>query len=75
MKLTSALDAAVYERTDDGLVLVTQKDGRTGLFRADGRYVSGDVRYADPHMIDWLGMPQAQGMGRFAASAGADGTS
>jgi hypothetical protein len=69
MKLTSALTGATYERTEDGLVLVTEKDGRTGLFQADGRHVSGELRYADPHMIDWLAMPQAQGMGRLAALA------
>ena len=68
MKMTSALTGAVYERTDDGLVLVTEKDGRTGTFRPDGRHVSGELRYADPHMIDWVGMPQAQGMGRLAPS-------
>lgn len=74
MKLTSALTGAVYERTDDGLVLVTNKDGTTGLFQADGRHVSGELRYADPHMIDWLGMPQATSLGRLA-SAQTDGPS
>ena len=64
MKLTSPLTGAVYESTEDGLVLVTETDGTTGIFRADGRHVSGELRFADPHLIDWIGMPQAQGLGR-----------
>ena len=72
MKLTSPLNGATYERNDDGTVLVTEKDGKTGVFAANGRHISGELRFADPHMIDWLGMPQAQGMGRLASAASGD---
>jgi hypothetical protein len=71
MELTHALTGAVYVRQDDGLVKVTETDGRVGYFRADGTHVSGELRFADPHMIDWLGMPQAKSaMGRMAAALG-----
>ena len=70
--LTSSLTGATYELADDGLVRVTEKDGRTGLFRPDGRYVSGELRYADPHLTDWVGGKQSSSpLGRMAAAAAA----
>jgi hypothetical protein len=38
---------ALYE-PDGDLVRVTAKDGRVGRFRADGRWVGGELRDADP---------------------------
>jgi hypothetical protein len=34
---------------------VTGHDGKTGRFRADGTYISGDVYFADPHLCGWIG--------------------
>ena len=48
------LSGALYDRQTDGTVRV-EKDGRAGLFSADGRYISGDIYNADPHMCVWVG--------------------
>lgn len=48
----------MYEVTDGGDVTVTAEDGTTGLFSADGEWISGDLRHADPHLCIWLAGPQ-----------------
>jgi hypothetical protein len=45
---------AVYESDGDGFVTVTMGD-RTGRFAADGRWLDGELREADPHMCGWVG--------------------
>ncbi len=44
---------ALYERTAEGHVRVTD-GGKQGLFRHDGRWISGDVREADPQLCGWV---------------------
>ena len=44
---------ATYERTPEGLVRVAER-GFEGLFRWDGRWVSGELRTADPHFCLWV---------------------
>jgi hypothetical protein len=50
-----ALSGAIYEYADDGVgpVLVS-KDGVSGLFTADGVWVRGEMRSADPQMCRWI---------------------
>ncbi|MDE3204068.1 MAG: hypothetical protein KGQ66_07575 [Acidobacteriota bacterium] len=48
-----------YERDVDGTVKVTEADGRTGWFTWQGRHLRGEVLWADPHVLDWVGGPQA----------------
>ena len=60
MKMVHPLTSAVYERQDDGSVLVTETDGRCGWFTPEGDYIRGEVRAADPHIIDWVGGRQAK---------------
>ncbi len=48
-----------YERDGDGTVKVTEADGRTGWFTWQGRHLRGEVLWADPHVLDWVGGPQA----------------
>lgn len=48
------LSGAIYDLNSDGTVQV-EKDGRSGVFRADGSYVSGDIYNADPQMCVWIG--------------------
>jgi hypothetical protein len=49
------LSGAIYEDLGDGRVRV-EKQGISGIFRArDGRWLEGDLTYADPHMIGWVG--------------------
>jgi hypothetical protein len=56
------LTGAVYERDEDGLVRVTESDGRVGWFTPQGDHVRGEVRSADPHIIDWVGGRQPKTM-------------
>lgn len=48
------LSGAVYEELGDGLVRV-EKNGQVGVFRADGKWVEGDLTFADLHMLVWVG--------------------
>ena len=53
-------DSALYEQDGDGHVKITRKDGRVGLYRKDGSYVSGEVFDVDPQLCGWVGGPRAQ---------------
>ena len=45
-----------FTSLEDGLVEVADLDtGKTGIFRGTGRWVSGDLKFADPHMLEWMG--------------------
>ena len=48
------LSGAIYDLQSDGTVRV-EKDGKAGIFRADGTYVSGEIFFADPHLCVWIG--------------------
>lgn len=48
------LSGAIYEDLGDGLVRV-DKHGSVGIFRANGTWVEGDLTFADPHMLVWVG--------------------
>ena len=54
-RLRHPLSGDVYERQQDGLVQVTAGDGSSGLFDAEGLWIAGDIREADPNMCDWIG--------------------
>ena len=47
----------LYEKDDDGNIVVTG-EGRTGLFRRDGSWLSGDIRECDPQLCNWVGGPK-----------------
>lgn len=53
-----ALSGALYDVLDDGTVSVTSRHGVTGIFTADGRWISGELTHADPHLCIWLAGPQ-----------------
>jgi hypothetical protein len=55
--LKHPLSGAIYRVCGEGLVEV-DNNGVKGVFRYDGRYVSGELRHADPHMLLWLAGPQ-----------------
>ncbi len=45
---------ALYVKQDDGTICVT--DGaKQGVFRPDGRWISGELREADPQLCVWVG--------------------
>jgi hypothetical protein len=48
------LSGALYDLQTDGTVRV-EKDGKSGIFRADGSYLAGDIYSADPQMCVWIG--------------------
>jgi hypothetical protein len=61
--LKHPLTGAIYSLEPDGTVKV-DNNGVVGLFTRDGRYLSGEIKQADPHLVQWLGGPQLpQGMG------------
>ena len=49
------LTGALYDLEGNGAIRVKGRDGKTGLFRADGVYISGDLFFADPHLCGWIG--------------------
>jgi hypothetical protein len=53
-----ALSGALYDVQDDGTIVVTDKNGVSGVFTSDGVWVSGDLHHADPHLCGWLAGPQ-----------------
>ena len=60
MKMVHPLTSAVYEDEEAGSVRVTETDGRQGWFTPLGDHIRGEVRSADPHIIDWVGGRQAR---------------
>jgi 3-oxoacyl-[acyl-carrier protein] reductase len=57
-KLEHPLTGAIYETTDDADLVRVEEDGQVGLFHLDGRHHSGELRFADPHMLGWVGGPR-----------------
>jgi hypothetical protein len=56
MKLRHPITAAEYELLEDGSVRVVDTEGREGRFDATGRHLEGELRTADPHIVDWVAM-------------------
>lgn len=56
-QLRHPITGAVYSALGEGTVEV-DSNGLKGIFRHDGEHVSGELRFADPHMLLWLGGPQ-----------------
>jgi len=52
------LSGATYQAREDGRVSVVARDGTSGVFSADGRWIEGELRFADPHMCGWVGGPR-----------------
>jgi hypothetical protein len=55
MRMRHPMTGDAYELQEDGLVQVVDGEGRTGLFHPDGRWHSGELRFADPHVCDFVG--------------------
>jgi len=76
-RLEHPFSGAVYAGLPDGRVEVT-KDGRSGIFDMAGRYVSGELRTADPELIRWVGShgysPASRHLAGFADRATAEST-
>ena len=50
----------LYEQDGQGNVRLTHTDGRAAIFTPTGRWVSGDKRESDMHLIGWVGGPQVK---------------
>jgi hypothetical protein len=53
-RLEHPFTGAVYTELPDGRVEVS-KDGSSGIFDMAGRWLSGELRTADPELIRWVG--------------------
>ena len=71
MKLKHPLTGATYERLEGGRCRVTESDGRSGVFDEKARWISGDVREADLHFIDWVAGAQIGSTGTLTAMTAA----
>ncbi|PXW36022.1 UNVERIFIED_CONTAM: hypothetical protein DES50_101969 [Williamsia faeni] len=50
------MSRAIYEFDEDFNVRVTTKDGKTGTFDPEGRYLHGEVKSVDPELARWVGL-------------------
>jgi hypothetical protein len=48
------LSGALYDLEANGAIRVTQGDGKSALFRADGTYIAGEFYAADPQLCGWI---------------------
>ncbi|MGE3692315.1 MAG: hypothetical protein AB7F98_13145, partial [Novosphingobium sp.] len=52
------INGSLYTAIGDGLVKVEDKaKGKFGIFRWDGTWIEGDLTYADPHLLIFVGGP------------------
>jgi hypothetical protein len=63
------LSGALYDLRDDGTIHVTTRDEREGVFDRNGRWVSGELKHADPHLCLWIAGKELPN--RFQEAAGA----
>ena len=61
---------ALYELDGDGAIRVTL-DGGSGRFTSEGRWISGELREADPQLCGWVGGPR---IGSNRTTAPSDGS-
>ena len=62
------LSGALYDLTERGTIEVT-KGTETGEFTAQGVWLGGEVRHADPHLCVWIGGKQLPNRFQQAAAA------
>ena len=60
---------ALYELDGDGMIRVTL-GGSSRRFTGEGRWLSGELREADPQLCGWVGGPRLQSSRTTRASAG-----
>jgi hypothetical protein len=53
LKARHPLSDATYEYHEDGTVHVASGDA-SGIFKRNGEWVSGTLKWADPHYCQWL---------------------
>jgi NAD(P)-dependent dehydrogenase (short-subunit alcohol dehydrogenase family) len=60
VKLRHPISGAIYERIAEGRCRVLESDGRAGVFTDTGRWISGELREADLHFLNWVAGPQLE---------------
>jgi len=63
------LSGATYDLLNDGSIHVTGRDDLQGVFDKHGRWQSGDLRHADPHLCLWIGGTELPNRFQLAADA------
>jgi hypothetical protein len=53
-------DRKLYEQDGNGNVIVSDGTGASGLFRANGSWISGEIFEADPQMCGWIAGPKVR---------------
>merc|ERR1712096_298224 len=51
------MSGAIYSSRDDGTIHVENEAGQTGVFQRDGRWLRGELKFADPHMLPFVEGP------------------
>ncbi|HCV00741.1 MAG TPA: hypothetical protein DGL25_06015, partial [Dehalococcoidia bacterium] len=51
------LSGATYTELGEGRVRV-EKAKKYGIFQWDGIHIEGDLKHADPHLLQWVGGPE-----------------
>lgn len=49
------LSGATYDLAPDATTVTVERDGKSGRFDTEGRWIDGDIRTADPHLCQWIG--------------------
>lgn len=62
------MSGALYDLTDEGTIEVS-KNGATGRFTADGVWLGGEIKQADPHLCLWIAGKQLPNRFQQAAQA------
>jgi len=47
-----------FEEVGEGVVRVTDAEGRNGLFHWTGRWIEGELTQCNLHMLEWCGGPR-----------------
>ena len=63
------LSGALYDLLEDGTIHVAGRDAREGIFDRHGRWISGELKHADPHLCLWIAGKELPN--RFQEAAGA----
>ena len=57
-KYVAAVNGETFEELPGGLVRATRSDGKSGVFHTDGRWVEGELRQTNMHMLMFTGGPR-----------------
>ncbi|HJM97218.1 MAG: hypothetical protein QF596_05450 [Acidimicrobiales bacterium] len=50
----------IYEVSDDGENIIVSGSHGSGTFTFGGKWISGELKHADPHLCGWLGSERGE---------------